>query len=134
MDRRNVHVGLLSGPLPSKNAESDEAQRLDLVGGSEETADFPDFAHHIERTDSCGGQFQGEANAGRIAESLVEANTKLRRHCVIGVWAHGKGVGDAKSNVPTRHIRAEDHSASATRSGTSILPNDEDKRVLSTIH
>ena len=32
---------------------------------SEETADFPDIVHHIERTDACGGQFQGEANAGR---------------------------------------------------------------------
>ena len=72
---------------------------------SEETADFPDIVHHIERTDACGGQFQGEANAGRIAESLVEGVTKLRRRSVIGVSDHGKGVGDAMSNVPTRHIR-----------------------------
>ena len=31
--------------------------------------------------------------------------TKLRHHCVIGVSAHGKGIGDATSNTLTGSLK-----------------------------
>ena len=77
--------------------ESDEAAKG--------AATSPGFDKHTERTDSAGGQFQGETNAGRVLESLVSGPSELRRHCATGVSAHGKGIGDAISRTPAVNLQ-----------------------------
>mmetsp|Transcript_70516 Transcript_70516/g.159520 ORF Transcript_70516/g.159520 Transcript_70516/m.159520 type:complete len:215 (-) Transcript_70516:435-1079(-) len=107
LDDKGEQLNLPVGPLPDRAGNvtvgGDCWTLQDAPFESNEAAarasDFPGFEHHIERTDGAGGQFQGETNAGRIPGSLVSEPTKLRRHSVIGVSAHGKGIGDAISNT-----------------------------------
>ena len=90
---------LPSGNMPGPNGDEDGdpwtlrdvEDCLEWAAGS---ADFPTLEDHLEFTDDSGNQFQGEINLGRVVTSLV-GPTAVRRHSVIGVPAHGKGMGDA---------------------------------------
>jgi len=90
---------LPSGNMPGPNGDEDgDPWTLKDVEDCQEwaagSADFPTMTDHLEITDGSGNQFQGETNLGRVVTSLV-GPTAVRRHSVIGVPAHGKGMGDA---------------------------------------
>jgi hypothetical protein len=101
---------LPTGNMPCKVGDEEGGKPWGLVDApftsdeaSAAAAVFPEMEHTIEPTDGCGGQFQGEANVGRVATAL-HGPTKLRRHSVIGVANHGKGIGDAMGYVLTKSI------------------------------
>jgi len=113
LDDKGEQLNLPVGPLPDRAGNETmggdcwtlQDAPFESNEAAARAADFPGFEHHIERTDGSGGQFQGETNAGRIPEALVSGPTKLRRHSVIGVSAHGKGIGDAISNTLTGNLK-----------------------------
>lgn len=101
---------LPTGNMPCKVGDEEGGKPWGLVDApftsdeaSAAAAVFAEMENNIEPTDGCGGQFQGEANVGRVAGAL-HGPTKLRRHSVIGVANHGKGIGDALGHVLTTSV------------------------------
>jgi len=80
-------------PGPSGDADGDPYTLVDAQVKHDMQAVFKELREHVESTDGCGGQFQGEANIGEVARARLGL-TKVVRYSVIGVSAHGKGVGD----------------------------------------
>lgn len=105
--RSSLPSGPMPGPVGDENGGSwtlvDAAFVSDEAAAA--NADFPNMEHHLELTDGSGGQFQGETNVGHIPGALRRGATKLRRHSVIGVSAHGKGIGDAMSTLVSAAIK-----------------------------
>ena len=91
------------GPLPDRAGDetvgggswTPEGAPFESDEAAKEVATSPGFDHHIERAGGAGGRFKGASNAGRFPEALERWLMELRRHSVIGVSAHGKGIGGA---------------------------------------
>jgi hypothetical protein len=94
-------------PLPIGNQPSrsgnEDGQPWTLRDAVVKPADFPEMEQHIESTDGCTAQFQGEANIGEVARAPV-GPTKVVRHSVVGISAHGKNIGDGLGNKVKRRL------------------------------
>ena len=95
---------LPTGNQPNQAGNEDGGQPWTLRDAAVKDPDFPEMEQHIESTDGCSSQFQGEANIGEVARARV-GPTNVIRHSVIGVSAHGKGVGDGLGNKVTARLR-----------------------------
>jgi hypothetical protein len=73
-------------------------------------ANFPEMKHFIENTGDCGGQFQGEANAGHISRAL---HGQSYADSVVGVAI---GIGHSLGFLPKKNTKKGlDYGASQSR-------------------
>ena len=96
VDGKQHKAQLPTGNQPSRSGNED-GDPWTLRDTAIKPPDFPEMEQHIESTDGCAAQFQGEANIGEVARAAVGL-TAVIRHSVIGVSAHGKNIGDGLGN------------------------------------
>ena len=81
-------------PLPTGPIGSAGSTEWSLEEEEELRPQLPELEDHYESTDGAGGQFQGAINYGQIGRG-ASGPSKVRRHGIIDVANHGKGVSDA---------------------------------------
>lgn len=97
-------------PLPSGTFNTDTDQQWTLRDAtasdlaSTSCPIFPELKDTIEDTDGCGGQFQGQTNAGRVARSASSA-IGVRRKSVIGIAGHGKNHCDHQGFTMSQNVK-----------------------------
>ena len=62
---------LPTGNQPNQAGNEDEGQPWTLRDAAVKDPDFPEMEQHIESTDGCSSQFQGEANIGEVDKATT---------------------------------------------------------------